>query len=183
MNSTKNNVIRAVVPAPAHRASSERKKLIIGSDVEIANRVRDDLQNLYGQAVHCDGSFWRYNGTAWEVVEDREIRLLVHAYDGASFQTGSGASSRAKLSKARVDSVLHECAALCAEPYFFTNTPAGINCANGFIHFDDAGRPQILPHHPDHRCRHTLPGHWSPGLSGTPPEGSLLHRFLTGSFE
>lgn len=182
MNSIKNNVIRAAVPVPAHRASAERKELNIGSDVEIANRVREDLQNQYGHIVHCDGSFWRYSGTAWEVVEDHEIRLAVHSYDGASFQTGSGALTRAKLSKARVDSVLHECAALCAEPKFFTNPPAGINCASGSIQFDDAGRPHLLKHHPDHRCRHTLPGHWSPGLPGTAPKGSLLQRFLNGSF-
>lgn len=182
MNNIKHNVIRANVPVPAHRASAERKELNIGSDIEIANRVREDLQNQYGHMLYCEGSFWRYGGTAWEVVEDHEIRLVVHAYDGASFQTGSGAHSRAKLSKARVDSVLYECAALCAEPKFFSNPPAGINCASGFIRFDDVGRPHLLKHHPDHRCRHTLPGHWFPGLPGTPPKDSLLQRFLTGSF-
>jgi P4 family phage/plasmid primase-like protien len=82
-----------------------------------------------------------------------------------------------------VDSVLNECAALCAEPDFFENPPAGINCASGFIRFDAAGTPHLEPHHRDHRCRHTLPGHWHAGMPGTAPEGSLLHRLLTGSFK
>jgi hypothetical protein len=35
-------------------------------------------------------------------------------------------------------------------------------------------------HHRDHRCRHTLPGHWDAGASCTVPEDSLLHRLLHG---
>jgi len=38
-------------------------------------------------------------------------------------------------------------------------------------------------HRNQHRCRHTLPGHWQPGASGTPPAGSLLARLLAGSFK
>lgn len=175
--------IAAAEPFRADQADTGRKDLFIGSDVEIAKRVREDLTARHGRIVYAEGAFWRYSGTEWESIEDHLIRLPVHAYDGADFMTAAGEPSRVKLSKSRVDSVLNECAALCAEPHFFENPPAGINCASGFIRFDAAGTPHLEPHHRDHRCRHTLPGHWHAGMPGTAPEGSLLHLLLTGSFK
>ena len=154
----------------ADQADTRPKDLYIGSDVEIAKRVREDLTARHGRIVHAEGAFWRYSGTEWEAIEDHLIRLPVHAYDGAEFMTAAGEPSRVKLSKSRVDSVLNECAALCAEPHFFENPPAGINCASGFIRFDAAGTPHLEPHHRNHRCRHTLPGHWHAGMPGTAPE-------------
>lgn len=90
--------------------------------------------------------------------------------------------TRVRLGKSRIDSILNECAAMCAAPEFFATCSTGINCASGFIRFDPEGRPHIEPHSPDHRCRHTLPGKWSPEATGTPPENSLLRRFLDGLF-
>ena len=125
--------IAAAEPFRADQAVTGRKDLFIGSDVEIAKRVREDLTARHGRIVYAEGAFWRYSGTEWESIEDHLIRLPVHAYDGADFMTAAGEPSRVKLSKSRVDSVLNECAALCAEPHFFENPPAGINCASGFI--------------------------------------------------
>lgn len=177
------NLIFAAKPFRAAQADTPRKDLFIGSDVEIAKRVREDLTTQHGRIIRAEGAFWRYSGTEWEAIEDHLIRLPVHAYDGADFMTAAGEPSRVKLSRSRVDSILHECAALCAEPHFFENPPAGINCASGFIRFDAAGAPHLEAHHRDHRCRHTLPGHWHASMPSTPPEGSLLHRLLSGSFK
>lgn len=165
------------------QAEQGRKRLYIGSDVEIAKRVREDLTERHGRIVHAEGEFWRYVGTHWEAIPAHELRLPVHAYDGASFETPAGEPSNVKLTQTRVNSVLNECAALCAEPGFFDTPPAGINCASGFLRFDTTGTPHLEPHHRNHRCRHTLPGRWTPGTSGAPPEGSMLRRLLTGSFK
>jgi phage/plasmid-associated DNA primase len=161
---------------------AERKMVVIGSDVEIAGRVRDDLQRAYGEVWHAEGYFWRYGQSHWVTIPEHELRLAVHDYDGASFRTPSGEPSRVKLSKSRVDSVLNELAALVAQPFSFESTATGINCASGFIRFGDDGAADLEPHDPDHRCRHTLPGRWSPGIGGNPPEGSLLARLLGGVF-
>jgi putative DNA primase/helicase len=164
----------------AHRV--DRKMVFIGSDVEMAGRVREDLQRAYGEVLHAEGRFWRYGESHWESVPEHELRLAVHDYDGAFFKTPSGEPSRVKLSKSRVDSVLNELAALVAQPSFFENTTTGINCASGFIRFGDDGTADLEPHDPDHRCRHTLPGRWSPRTAGVPPEESLLARLLGGVF-
>jgi putative DNA primase/helicase len=137
----------------------ERKMVSIGSDVEVAGRVREDLQRAYGEVLHTEGRFWRYGESHWENIPEHELRLAVHGYDGAFFKTPSGEPSRVKLSKSRVDSVLNELAALVAQPSFFANTTTGINCTSGFIRFGDDGTADLEPHDPAHRCRHTLPGH------------------------
>lgn len=176
------NRIAGAEPFRPEEADTGCKELYIGSDVEIAKRVREDLTERHGRIVHADGAFWRYGGTHWEAIPDHELRLPVHTYDGARFETPAGEPSNVKLTQTRVNSVLNECAALCAMPGFFDTPPAGINCASGFIRFDAEGTPCLEPHHRQHRCRHTLPGRWQPGAIGTPPTGSLLARLLSGSF-
>jgi P4 family phage/plasmid primase-like protien len=155
--------------------------LSLGSDVEIANRVRDDLLTQFGEILNSEGKFWRYSGTHWEPIPEHELRRAVHKYDGALFPSGFS-FAQVKLSKGRIDSVLNEYAALCADSNYFGEGPTGINCMSGFIQFSADGSPTVETHAPEHRCRHTLPGHWVPGTSGRPPEGSLLNRLLEGIF-
>ena len=163
-------------PAPAKIIYRE---LRIGSDVEIAQRLRADLVEQFGRIVYAEGASWRYSATHWEPIPDDELRRAVHIYDGAFF----GFMQQVKLSKARINSVLNECAALCTASDFFETRPTGINCASGFITFASDGTPAIEPHDRDHRCRHTLPGRWKVGNEGRPAEGSLLHLLLDGVFQ
>jgi P4 family phage/plasmid primase-like protien len=171
------DLIRKINPSRPH----QNTRLEIGSDVEIAQRLRGDLIGRFGPIVCAEGALWRYCSTHWAPILEHDIRLAVHAYDGAFF--GSPREpSRVKLGKGRIDSILNECNTLCAEPDFFVLRPVGINCASGFISFCDNGTASVEPHSPDHRCRHTLPGHWQVGSDGRPPDRSLLHRLLNGVF-
>jgi P4 family phage/plasmid primase-like protien len=167
---------------PSDRMEAVAPDLKIGSDVEIAQRVREDLIGQFDHIIHAEGEFWRYSGTHWEPILDHELRRAVHLYDGAVYVAGLNLSV-VRLGKGRIDSVLNECATKCADPDFFDKRPIGINCATGFILFAADGSATIEPHHRDHRCRHTLPGHWHIGANGRPPEGSLLHRLLDGVFK
>ena len=176
------NRIASADPFRADQAETARKRLDIGSDVEMAKRVSEDLTKRHGRIVHAEGEFWRYSGTHWEAILVHELRLPVHTYDGANFETPAGERSNVKLTRNRINSVLNEFAALCAEPGFFDAPPAGINCTSGFRRFDKTGTPHLEPHHRNHRSRHTLPGRWQPGFSGIPPERSMVCRLLTGSF-
>jgi len=163
-------------------AAKDAPLLQIGSDVEIANSVRDDMERCYGEIVHAEGSFWRYHHSCWQPIPEHELRLAAHAYDGAFFKTPADEPSRVKLSKSRIDSTLNEMTALVAAPEFFAKAPVGINCASGFIRFAADGAATAERHHRDHRCRHTLAGRWKPGPRAAPPAGSLLSRLLTGVF-
>src|SRR5262249_26950389 len=107
---------------------------------------------------------------------------IIHVYDGAQYVSPEGTFLAVKLSKGRIDSIVNECAMLCAAPTFFHEREIGINCASGFIRFATDGSTTLEPHDPAHRCRHTLPGRWYVGANATPPETSLLHRLLEGIF-
>jgi P4 family phage/plasmid primase-like protien len=141
-----------------------------------------DLVARFGEIVSCDGVFWRYIGTHWEAIPDDLLWLAVQAYDGAPFFTPSGTLSVVKLNKSRVESIL-----VCMKPgitqcNFFAEAAVGINCASGFIRFDDQGTAALERHNPDHRCRHVLQGHWPVPVTEDQKRASLLNKLLDGSF-
>ena len=84
-------------PDQADRAAKHR--LYIGSDVEMAKRVREDPDGTPWPHRSCRGEFWRYIGTHWGGDPAHELRLPVHAYDGASFETPAGEPSNVKLTQ------------------------------------------------------------------------------------
>ena len=161
----------------------ERKSLSVGSDVEIARRVSADLAAGEGGIVYAEGAFWRYDGVKWVAIPDHELRIAVHAYDGASVIDNGSNQRPVRLSKSRIDSVLHECAALRFKRDFFNAPAIGINCSSGFIRFENDGTPRLEPHHREHRARHVLQGRWRDDAVGCPPATSLLARLANGSFQ
>ncbi len=162
---------------------SDLKKLRIGSDVEMAKRVREDLIDEYGPVVYSESYFWRYTGTHWEPIPEEELQCAVHPYDGALFETPGGEMSQVRLNNSRIVSSLKQLSWMLAKPRFFFEPDKGVNCASGFIRLAEDGTVSIEPHNREHRCRHTLPGHWQPGAPGLPPEGSLFRRLLDGVFQ
>ncbi|EFH12952.1 DUF5906 domain-containing protein [Pseudoroseomonas cervicalis] len=160
-----------------------RERLEIGSDVEIARRVSEDLCNSFDRIVHADGQFWRYEGTCWRPIPEPELRRVVHCYDGAEYTTPTGKPSAVALSKARINSSLNEMAAMLAAPNFFVDAPAGINCASGFIEFERDGTPTIKPHSPEQRARHTLPGRYPAKIAPDQRAASLMTKLLQGCFK
>jgi phage/plasmid-associated DNA primase len=159
------------------------RELQIGSDVEIALRVAKDLAVEFGEVVFDDGGFYNYDKTHWAQIDEVKHRLAVHRYDGAWYETPAEAICVVQLSKNRINSVLNEQRAVSARPGMFTDTKPGINCASGFIQFDDKGNPTLLPHDRAYAQRHTLPGHWQPDVVTELPEKSLLHRLVRGVFK
>lgn len=158
------------------------RQVAIGSDIEIAECVRQDLEEDFGAIVACEGALWRWLGTHWAPIPEHKRRCAVHLYDGAPYRMPRGEPSCVKLTKTRVDSVLSELGAILADPEFFARQAIGINCASGFIRFSRDGNPTLEPHARDHRCRHVLPGRWQVGSEAMPPDGSLLAALLGGIF-
>jgi P4 family phage/plasmid primase-like protien len=155
-------------------AHSAPRPLSHGSDVEIARCVSEDLQSRYGEIVFCEGHFWFYDASHWRAVAEEKLRRIVHRYDGEFVR-----KQVVKLSRNRIDSVIHEMGAMLAHPDFFNDAPPGINCASGFITFF-AGTPYLVPHDPDHHCRHVLKGKWDGRLTGDDLALALLFSPLLG---
>ena len=153
--------------------------LDIGSDIEIARRVGNDLASKYGQIIVAEGSVWRYIGTHWESLTDGELRRVVHRYDGATFDK----KGTVKLSRGRVDSILNEFTAMHDDLDFFADAPVGINCLSGFIRFPkNTNAPVVESHAAEHRCRHVIQGHWPVEITDDVQKSSLLAHLLHGCF-
>jgi P4 family phage/plasmid primase-like protien len=172
---------RAKEPAPQQRQAVQ--PLNIGSDVEMAGRVVQTLVEHFGEVVSCDGAFWRYAGTHWEAIADDVLSLTVHAYDGAPFRTPKGDLSVVKLNQSRVESIRDCMKPGITQRDFFAEAAVGINCASGFIRFDDQGTPTLEPHSPNHRCRHVLAGRWPVTTTDAQERASLLDQLLDGCFQ
>jgi hypothetical protein len=127
-------------PDSPRAAAAGERILAIGSDVEIAKRVAGDLRSQYGEIVFDDGEFHCYDGSRWSALSDEKKRKTVHLYDGATFFTPEFKQLAVRLSKSRIDSVLNEMRAILRRRNFFADSPIGINCASGFITFDDDGQ-------------------------------------------
>jgi len=161
--------------------------LQLGSDVEIAGCVARFLSQERGEVVFTEGAFWYYAGSHWRRIAGHELRLAVHGFDGAALPGNRGP---VKLNKTRVDSIIHEMNAMLARPEFFAEGPVGINSVSGFVAFAQDGRPTLLPHNAEHRCRHVLKGGWNDKWILDLEElflvfeslGLLLPRLLRGIF-
>jgi P4 family phage/plasmid primase-like protien len=174
--------IRAAMLALQKQRLIPYSQLTLVLDVEIARHIRADLEQVRGKLIHAEGQFWQYTATHWEIIPEHTLRLAVHRYDGAPYKTPKGEATCVKLSKTRIDSILHEMAALTASPDFFERCAVGINCRSGFIRFDASGVPSLEKHSPDHRSRHTLPRFWQASAAHIPAE-TLLRRFFGGIFK
>lgn len=93
--------IKLAVLNRAGAPNVHQNMLAIGSDIEIAGRVKRDICKTYGQFIHAEGQFWRYCATHWKAVPEHQLRLAVHKYDGAFFSTpGGGVSASSSASHA-----------------------------------------------------------------------------------
>jgi putative DNA primase/helicase len=168
-----------------------KPELKIGSDVEIAGKVAEKLRRDHsGRVVAAEGQVYRWADTHWTPIPDRELRLLVHQYDGAIYPNGAGRPEVVKLSTGKINSILTELTAvLGTDEAFFHKPTAGINSLSGLIRImgkDKTARVEVLPHDPEHRHRHVIQGEYYPErnrLFDLVLEDPLLGTLLDGSFK
>ena len=164
----------------AHKPSYDHQHvdlyLPIGSEVEIAQRLFVDLEVKYGHIVYAEGYYWVYRLNHWQVLNDKEIRRILHLYDGAAY--GNGGSI--KLSGNKMEGVLKILPSLFDEEDFFKEKVVGINCLSGFIQFSAHGEPELIDHNPDHRQRFVIDAHWP--LNKQTNEKLLFNTLMEGCF-
>lgn len=172
----------AIQPAAPNDGSLKPAPLIIGSDVEIAQRISTQLREQHGEVVFCEGKLWHYRGTHWQAFCANELRRNVHAFDGAPINDNRPRPGRVRLGKSRIDSISNELNAICMQDCFFSLPARGINCTSGFIEFSGSGDPQLVPHDPAHRVRYVINGTWTVAIDENNVKTSLLCRLLEGVF-
>lgn len=147
------------------------------SEVFLANHLAHRLAAACGEVVFAEGQFWCWGPTAWSAIPHQVMRLSVHKFDLAA----SGRKN-VKVGKTLINGVLSELGTILAQPDFFAEPAVGLNARNTVIEIDGAGRVTERAHSPSDRFRWTIPAEFHLHTDVVPPEGSMLHRLLAGSF-
>ena len=162
----------------AKRQGVSRFDLNIGSDVEIAHKIVERLEELYGPIIVSEGRVWRFDRTHWAALDDDHLVRFVHRADGAEYSDAKGGIRVVRLNKNRVASILDAAVRYRRQPDYFNSCPCGINCESGFIRVGDNGVPELMPHARKWRQRHVVRGHWPPAGNPAAWECSLLAKYL-----
>ncbi len=157
--------------------------LEIGSDVEIAQRIIECLEDIYGTIIISEGKVWRFDRTHWVAFENDHLARFVHRADGAVYSDSEGKQHTIKLNKTRVNSILDALFKYRQDADYFKKPPIGINCESGFLKITDDGAVEQLPHARQWRARHLVRGKWHGMDKPANTEDSSLARYLRDAFK
>src|SRR4051794_2068426 len=93
------------IEAAATTRGNPEYRLELGSDVEIAQRVLERLDELFGPVTVADGRVWRFDRTHWVPLDDGQLTRLIHKADGVPFTEPDGVPRPVRLNKSRVGSI------------------------------------------------------------------------------
>lgn len=159
---------------------NDQGKISRGTDPKIADAVAQGLRSEFDFLVFDQGEFYVWRKTHWQPLTEAEVVDRIRQFDGCEYAR-HGQLRTVTLNRSRVESIKYFLMHGADSPDFFENPPIGINCANGFITFDEKGRPSLRAHSSNDRQRYALPGAWSReealGL-----ENSLLEQLKVGCF-
>tara|TARA_R110002049_G_scaffold239021_3_gene412067 strand:- start:214 stop:1611 length:1398 start_codon:yes stop_codon:yes gene_type:complete len=159
---------------PPHHA------LIIGSELEIAEHVIEDLAEEFGEVIACDGVLYTWTGTHWTTITSGQLFPFIKPYDGIEYGN-KGNKRLIRLSSQKIDAIEKLVLRNRDCPGFFDEPELGVPCQNGFVLFAD-DQAKLVPHHKKHLNRHILPVPWTGDVVTEPSPGSLLHDYLEGVF-
>jgi phage/plasmid-associated DNA primase len=157
--------------------------LQIGSDIEVARRIIERLEELYGPVIVSEGRVWRFDRTHWAALDDDHLVRFVHRADGARYLDPSDKIKVVLLNKSRVASILDAAMKYRQQPGFFDERVCGINCASGFIRIETDGTAELRPHARQWRQRHVVRGRWPIKENPEVFTKSRLGRYLGDAFD
>ncbi|MFH1496269.1 MAG: phage/plasmid primase, P4 family, partial [Verrucomicrobiota bacterium] len=136
-------------------ADAQPVALALGSDVEVAQHVLDDLERDGEPLVHDRGRLWRYGAGAglWTRLEPHAVRSQVAELDGLLLRSSDAEGARPLKVGARMMRDVYTVALdRRARPDWFDAAPRGLAFANGYLVLDEGGRLALRPLGPEHRA-------------------------------
>src|ERR1051325_1532090 len=168
-------------------------RLKIGSDVEIAGLIAQDLHKKHGEVIYSEGQFWHFTGQRWEKLSLLEIQRIAKSWDGQFWGTpdadGKLCVHPVKLSASRIKSIVACLTIELQRDDFFNGAPVGVNCQNGFVALNlDTGALTLTGHDRLQRQQYIIPAEWPEGESealsvAELPQASFLRKLTMGSFQ
>ena len=83
---------------------SPHGSLIIGSELEIAEHVIEDLSVEFGEVIACDGVLYTWTGTHWTVIPSSQLFPFIKPYDGLEYGH-KGHKRLIRLSNQKIDAI------------------------------------------------------------------------------
>ncbi len=171
----------------ARQRRSNVEQLVRGSDEEIADRVLENLEDLFGRIVITEGTVWIYDGKLWTALNDNRLTRAIARFDGATYPTPSNGIGEVKITSSKAQSVKSLLMSKRDDDGFFEGAPVGITCESGFVLFEQdvaTGEyvPRLEPHARKHRARHAVRGVWPVQDAEKRLLGSDVMKLLTGLF-
>jgi hypothetical protein len=106
------------IPPNDNQPSPPIRQPAVGSDVDLAKCVLDDLSAQLGRIVFAEGAFWHFIGTHWIEVPLHRLQLAVQQYDGRTYLTQNNTMAQIKLNETRVKSVIKMMEPIVSDPEF-----------------------------------------------------------------
>ena len=156
--------------------------LKVGSDIEIAQYIIEQLEDIYGLIVVTEGRFWRFDRTHWIAFEADHLARFIHRADGTAFYDADGTARTVKLNKSRVSSVMDAMLKYRQQPDYFKSPVCGNNCETAFLQIHEDGSIEAHLHARKWRQRHLIHGKWYGDVVPSKWQDSLLNKFLTQAF-
>ncbi len=175
----KNPLTKAEKHTPTATRQEGEYYFRLGTELELAVRLKQSLDAFYGGVVYAENSYWVYSGMHWQILPEKAIKRHLHAYDGAKY----GERGTIKLSKVKIDGVLSILNTLYDDEDFFHSSYIGINCLSGFVRFNETAKPELISHDKEHRQRFTIQAHWPPEKPLKTGAELLLNVLINGCFE
>jgi P4 family phage/plasmid primase-like protien len=126
----------------------------LGSDVEVARHILDDLERDSEPLTYDRAHLWRYGTDAglWARLEQHAVKALVADLDGVIVRAHDEEKARALRASARLMrdaySVMRD---LRARPGFFDGSSRGLSFSNGFLSAEH-DTLVLRPHDPEQRA-------------------------------
>lgn len=149
-----------------------------GSEVYIAQMMAGALEHVCGEVVRADGAFWAWGPTCWREIPEQALRLAAHKYDNVTIQ----GKTPIKVGRSMINGIISEVGTILAKPDYFNEPKVALNAADTVIEIAKGGAVTLRPHSPEDKFRFTIPARFGNGRDETLPEGSMLHRLVTGAF-
>jgi phage/plasmid-associated DNA primase len=142
------------------------------SMVGLGESLKLSIEQFTGQTpVYAEGVLWTYDQerVVWEPQSDRELRGLLHCYDGRKARSGDAV----KISQRLISGAIQYLADECWSADYFAKAPRTIGFQNA-VAVIGPDFCEVTDPKPEHRLRHVLPYDLAPEGTETP----VYDRFM-----
>ncbi len=151
---------------PKRKKRERPPGVLDGTHEGIARHVVDHMASIHGPMIYDEGDFYSYSYGVWTRIATKpDMWGAVQALNAVPVGEDG---KPLNVTKGLVESVLALAAAALTRVDFFAEAPPGLAFSDGFLTLVH-GRLELVPHSPEHRCRHRFDVSYRDAMEGHCP--------------